>query len=135
MLHRGNMNRLHFSSSSPPPPPRSSGKENEGLSVYVRVNCEGDREGGSGGRRDLLLPLPSPLLPGVFAPQRIWILLLILQLAHFCLTSFLAIPNLAMLIPIPGSLPMLSLCHPSGKLLFSLQNPAQVAHSGKPPGH
>lgn len=37
--------------------------------------------------------------------------------------------------PTPESLPMLSFYQLSGKLLFSLQNPAQVTHSGKPLGH
>ena len=72
------------------------------MSVSVHVNCEGGGEGGLRGRRDLLHPLPSPLLLGVSAPQRIWNLLLILQLAHRRLTSLLPMPNLAKLILISG---------------------------------
>ena len=79
---------------------------------------------------------PHPFFAGVFAPQRV-------ESASSSpggmllhpVTSLLAKPNLAMLIPIPGSRPKLLLCQPSGQLLFSLQNPPQVTHSGKPLGH
>lgn len=99
------------------------------MSVSVRVNCEGGGEGGPRGRRGLLHPLPSPLLLGASAPQRIWNLLLILRPGTLS-------PHLLVTHAKPGHVDshLWSLLKLLARLLVNSYSTSKaLAHFGKPP--